>query len=162
VSFEAFHAFAHAAHPVGAWVLGTAVGAMVVDLIALVTYTLRHGHSDGRAGKTEITNSLMSPFMRPGGVRAGSWSRRILVSRNVVSNASLADGTATVGERLVVVGIIAFICCFVLVFLGGALLVMDEFPIAPVAPVFVGIWAFKLFKTARDDQREAKRARAGS
>lgn len=158
MNFDSIQGFAHAASPVGAWVLGVAVSIMVVDGILLVIYTIRHGQPDGNAGKVETVDRPMWPMWFRGVQTTRGWSRRrILVSRSgFISAESLADGTATLAERLMVVGIIVFIACFALLFLGAGLLVLEDNPIVILMSFAVGIWAFKLLKSAYKDYRQAK------
>ncbi len=165
MNLDAYHAFAHTASQVGAWMLGIVIGVMVVDLILMVIYTIRHGQSDARSGAVETDDTPLSPPMWMKG-RLGSWhgryKRRVLGSRSgLVSNESLADGTATRGERLMVVGIIAFMSCFFLVFLGAGLLTMEDNPVVLLMSVAVGAWLFSIFKGAYADHREAKKRVAG-
>ena len=160
MNIDAYHRFAHAATHVGAWMLGIVISVMVVDMVLMVIYTIRHGRSDGKRRTVETNDEPISPPMWMKG-RIGRWhgryKRRILVSRSgFISNESLADGTATFGERLMVVGIITFLFCFFLVFLGMGLLMMEDNPIVLLIPVAVGVWVFKIFKSAYTDYREAK------
>jgi len=160
MNLDAYHGFAHAASHVGAWLLGIVVSVMVVDMALMVIYTIRHGQPDGRSGTVETDDEPISPPMWMKG-KVGRWhgryKRRILASRSgFVSNESLADGTATLGERLMVVGIITFLFCFFLVFLGMGLLMMEDNPLVLVMPVAVGVWTFHNFKSSYTDYREAK------
>ena len=158
MNFDSIQSFAHAASPVGAWMLGIAVSIMFVDMILMVIYTIRHGRTDGEDGKTVTVDRPMSPMWFRGVQTTRGWSRRhILVSRrSFISVESLADGTATLPERLMVVGIIVFIACFTLLFLGAGLLVLEDNPIIILMSFAVGIWAFKLLKSAYKDYRQAK------
>jgi hypothetical protein len=161
MNLDAYHAFIHTASHVGAWMLGIVISVMVVDLILMVIYTIRHGQSDGRSGTVETDDEPLSPPMWMKG-RIGSWhgrtKRRIVASRSgFISNESLADGSATVGERLMVVGIITFLFCFFLVFLGMGLLMMEDNPLVLLMSAAVGVWLFNIFKGAHADYREAKK-----
>jgi len=161
MNLDDYHRFAHTAAHVGAWMLGIVISVMVVDLTLMVIHTIRRGQSDGRNGAVETDDQPMSPPMWMKG-RVGRWhgryKRRILASRSgFVSNESLADGTAPPGERWMVVGIITFMSCFFLVFLGAGLLTLDDNPLVLLMSAAVGVWLFNIFKGAHADYREAKK-----
>ncbi len=160
MNLDAYHGFAHAASPVGAWVLGFAVSVMVIAMVLMVIYTIRQGRPDDRRGTVETDAELISPPMWMKG-RVGRWhgryQRRILTSRSgFISNESLANGTATLAERWMVVGIITFMFGFFLMFLGMGLLTMDDNPVVLLMSVAVGIWVFNIFKRTYADYRAAK------
>lgn len=137
--------------------LRVTLSVMFVDGLALVIYVIRHGASDGEDGKTEIVGRPMSPVWLKGfGTWRGRSRRRILASHSdSISYKSLADGTATPTERLVVVGIKVFIVCFVLVWLGLGLLTLEDKPWVLLMAIVVCVWAFNWFRSAHKGQLAA-------
>jgi len=155
---DSIRSLAQAAHPIGAWVLGVSISVMLVDGILLVIFTLRYGKKDANEGKT-ITADRPTSSMRTRGLGISRvWTRkRVLTSRSgVVSIQSLADGTSTPVERLVVAGIVLFIFCFVLLFVGAGLMFLANNPFVMLMASFVIFWSVKLFREIYTDYCTAR------
>jgi hypothetical protein len=69
----------------------------------------------------------------------------------------LLDGTATVGERMMVLGILAAHLSFFLVFVGIGLMFIKEISVvALLFPLIPGLW---LYGNLREDWREYRQAK---
>jgi len=143
---------------IGRGVVIFAVTVLVTDIAALVLFTIRHGHSDNRAGKVITANSPLRS-MSPGAPPSWGWSKRkILVSKNqFVTMESLVDGTATLSERTLVAGIYTLFISFFLIFVGVGLILMQGLLIFALFPVIPGIW---LYKILRHNWQEYQKARS--
>jgi hypothetical protein len=157
VNFAAIQDFAHSASHVGAWVLRVTLSVMFFDGLALVIYAIRHGASDGEVGKTETVGRPMSPVWLKGfGTWRGRSRRRILASHSAsLSYESLADGTATPTDRLVVVGIKTFIVSFALMWVGLGMWKLEDKPWVLLMAIAVCVWGFNVLRSGHKGQLAA-------
>jgi hypothetical protein len=154
-------ALSDAAAPIGWWIAAGAAGVLVVDVAALATYTIRYGEPEGdndSAGDPAISPSLSNiPFTALSKVKM--LGRR----SGYVSTGSLVDGTATFGERMMVLGIVALFISFFLIFVGFSLLLAYVPLLALVFPIIPGVWVFvRLREMWRDYRRAKEKVRGGS
>lgn len=137
--------------------LRVALSVMLVDGLALVVYAIRHGSSDGEGGKTETVGRPMSPVWLKGfGTWRGRSRRRILASHgDSISYESLADGTATPADRLVVVGIKTFIVSFALMWVGLGMWKLEDKPWVLLMAIVVCVWGFNVLRSGHKGELEA-------
>jgi hypothetical protein len=156
-----YRAFVEAAARIGPRVTIVAAVILVLDLAALVTIMILRGQTD-RATGAVVDDGPMAMGLGP---RFGRSKRKILVSKSgFVTVESLVEGTATLAERLLVVGIFVLFASFFLVFVGVALMILQEWAVAAVLFVAVpGFFVFsRLIGPAWEKYREVKaRVRAG-
>ena len=160
-----YEGFVNAASRFGVAVLVAGAAGMLLCVIALSAYTILRGRSTGRRGRVVTDHRWLFPFAsrsRQGSRTAVVSKRKILIEKDTeISDESLVDGTATVGERLMYFGVIAFMACFYLVFVGIGLWMFKDFPLGLMFPVVVGFWFFGNMRTFwRDRQRAEARVAA--
>jgi hypothetical protein len=86
---------------------------------------------------------------------------KILGSRSgFITMESLVQGTATSGERMMVLGIITLFVSFFLVWLGAGLMLMKKLWILVLLPVLPGLFGYYNLRDAWDDYRKARRRAA--
>lgn len=152
-----YRAFVEAASQVGWRIALAAVIVLVADLAAMITYTIRFGQPDNLKGKviTEdrpLNVSLSNPPLM------GRSKVKMLGSRSgFVTMESLVDGTATFGERMMVLGIITLFISFFFIFVGGGLMLMKGLPILVLIPILPGLFVYFNLRAAWRDYQEAKR-----
>lgn len=150
-----YRAFTEAAARAGYVIIIVAVTLLVLDLAAIVTYMIRHGTKDDSQGSVVEEGPL--PMDVNMGV--GRSKRKILYKRNdFISMKSLVSGTATRGERMMVLGFFVLVTSFVSIFVGSGLMFMKDLLVMglffPAIPVF---WAAaKLACPIWRDYREEK------
>jgi hypothetical protein len=146
-----------AAARVGWVVLSFAVTVFVVDVIAVMIYTWRHGESDDQKGKV-ITESRSLSSMSLGYPPLMGWSKRkILGSKSeFVTVESLVAGTATFAQRMYVLGIIIAFVSFGLIWAGIGLMGMKYLLIFILVPVLPGLW---VYYNLQDDWKAYRKAK---
>jgi hypothetical protein len=150
--------FVEAASPVGARIGVVAAIVLVADIAAMVIYTLRQGKSDDLKGKVVTENRPMTAMSLGRPPMMGRSKRKILFTKSeVVSMESLLDGSATFGERMMVLGIITAFISFFSVFLGVGLMLMKNLVISVLFPIGPGILVYNFARDAWHDYREAKK-----
>jgi hypothetical protein len=150
--------FALAASHVGSWILAIAVTTFVLDLIVMSIYTIRQGKSDDRKG-TVITEKRAMGSMSIGVTRQiGRSKLKILGSKSgFVTDDSLVDGTATLGQRLMVLGIIGALISFIFIFVAAGLMLMKETPAALLFPAISGLWLYSALREMWQGHQQAKK-----
>jgi hypothetical protein len=163
MEYEGYDHVVETASRVGWVVLIFAVGFLAADLATMIVYTIRHGQSDEQEANVVTENrplSAMSPRVPP----PMGWSKRkILGSKNQFTTMeSLIDGTATFGERMMVVGILTAFVAFFSIFVGAGLMLMKNLLILALFPVIPGIWLSRIAREISQDYRAAKKRVAAS
>ena len=129
LDLPSFQAFAQIAAMAGKWI---AIGAGVVlagDVMALVAYTIRRSQTHTME-KNTITSHRALNLEVDNLPRVGRSKIKMLGSRSsFVTAQSLVDGSATRGERLMVLGIVAMFVAFGLIFVGWGLMLMKSLPL---------------------------------
>lgn len=161
VSFEnshAYRAFVEMASRIGERVLIVAIVVLVADMAALVIYTIRHGESDRTKGKVFVANRpLRSMSLGYGPLMGWSKVKSLGGKRSFVTMESLVDGSATLAERMMVVGIVAVFIAFFSIFLGVGLILMKRLAILVLFPVVPGLFVLRAASEAWKDYRAAKK-----
>jgi len=156
-----YRAFVEAAARIGPRIAVTAAVVLVLDLAGLVALTLLYGQTDRKRGEV-VDDGPMATRLTP---QFGRSRRKILVSKHeFVAVESLVDGSATLADRLLVIGIFVLYASFFLIFVGAALTVLQEWAAGAVLFVAIpGLFVFtRLFGPALEKYREVKaRIRAG-
>jgi hypothetical protein len=148
-----YSAFVVAAARAGWVILIGAIVIFVADLGAMVVYAIRHGHADVESG-TVVTGGPMASLDPR---LMGRSKRKILGSRSgFASMESLVSGTATFGERMLVLGICIALASFFLIFLGAGLMLMPKLVILALLPTVPGFLLCEGARSAWKDYREAK------
>lgn len=151
-----FHAFAAAAGRVGWWLGGGAVTVLVCDIAALVAFTIRFGETD-EGGDPIAADGGPNPFLNTMPLaysRFKQFGRR----NSFVTTESLVDGTATLGERLFVLGIIVFLISFFLIFVAISLVTLPGLGlVALVWPSIPGIVVYMQLRDGWHEYRAAKK-----
>jgi hypothetical protein len=146
-------------------ILLTVVGALfLTTLAALIFYTIRHGKSDADQdpsadSKESITAGQMGTIGTNRLIAKANYrtKKKILASRSgFITDDSLAEGTATPGERWMVRGIKLFITLFWLLFVSIGLMTMKS---NLLAVFFIIIPSFWFFGNVRSWQRGAEAAK---
>jgi hypothetical protein len=71
----------------------------------------------------------------------GRSKRKILGSKSdFITNDSLVDGSATFGQRIMVLGIITACLSFFSIFVGAGLILLKDSPLAGLFQIVPGIW----------------------
>jgi hypothetical protein len=151
---------------IGKWMLVCSAAVLLSTMLALAVYVLRMGVS----GDADVR-----PSVQPFGPRSvsgqsgfslykGRSRLKVMFSRerNITMD-SLVDGTATRGERAVVIAVQVAFVSFWFVFLGGALtLVADTSGLSLFLPAVVGLWLFGILAAQWRDLNAARRKLARS
>jgi hypothetical protein len=139
-----YHHFVQSASVIGLPILIASISIGLIDLVAMSAYVLRSGRKGDSERKTVIGDRV------PGSMSSsapGVSKEKILLERNsFVSMESLADGSASRSDRLMVAGIVIFLVCFFLVFLGWGLFAMKDFAVAILFPIIPGIVVFRMLR----------------
>jgi 1,4-dihydroxy-2-naphthoate octaprenyltransferase len=149
--------FVAGASQVGWRILVVAVTVMLADAVAMIVYTIRHGEKDGQKGKVVTENrnlgmSVGSPALM------GRSKRKMLGRRSqFITDESLVDGTATFGQRMMVVGIITFVFSFFLVFVGMALILTKQTPIGLLFLTIPSLFLYNFAREAWHGHQEARK-----
>ncbi len=133
----AVRAFADAAARVGWWLGAAAVAVLVCDIAYLVVYAIRFGtpDNDDDALAAEGPNPFLNT-MPLGYSRFRQFGQR----SSYVTTQSLVDGTATFGDRMIVLAIIVFLVSFFLIFVAIALVTLPDLRLAAsLWPLIPGI-----------------------
>ncbi len=154
-----YERFAVVVSHVGILLLLAAVTGMVLTIAGMTAYTILRGRATGRRGRviTDYVPVLPSDRLRPRGrIAAVRRSKILLEKQTEITDESLVDGSATLGERLMVIGIITFMTCFFLLFVGIGLCLLKDNPIGLFFPLIAGFWFFKSMLAMREGRRSAK------
>jgi hypothetical protein len=150
-----YRAFVEAAARISPRVSIFAAIVLVLDIVPMAIYTIRQGKTDIRKGTVIADGPLPGLSVNP----LGRSKRKILASKNkFITMESLLKGTATFGERMMVLGIFILYISFFFIFVGGALITMKEWLIVAILFVVVpGLWVYAaLIHPVWRDYREVK------
>jgi hypothetical protein len=143
---------------VGWVVLIFAAIVLVADIAAIAIYIVLRGQSDNLKGKVITENRPLSAMSLRIPSPMGWSKRKVLGSKSeFVSMESLVDGTATLGERMMVAGFFAAAIAFFSIFVGAGLMMMQNLWIFGLFPVIPGIWLYRILRETSQDYREAKK-----
>jgi hypothetical protein len=155
---KAYRNFVEAASPLGVRIIVVAALVLVADIAAMIVYTIRQGKSDNLKGTVVTENRPMTAMSFGTPPMMGRSKRKILGSKSeFVSMESLLDGSATLGERIMVLGIITVFISFFSIFLGVGLMLMKNLVLSVLFPVVPGILVYSF---ARDVWRDYKKAKS--
>jgi hypothetical protein len=156
-SFQAnagYRAFVAAFARAGWVILICATIVFVVDLAAMIVYTIRSGKTDARSGKV-VAGGPLQMSLNP--ALMGRSKQKVLGSRSqFISMESLASGSATFGERLMMLGICIALASFFSIFLGVGLLLTQKLVILVLIPIVPGFVLCKAAHSAWTEYRQAK------
>ena len=152
-----YHSGVDAAARLGRYILAGAVAVLVLDLTALVVLAAARGESDGTKSKVVVEKRLFGTLssFAPGRTVFKSLGGR----QSYVSARSLADGTATLADRMVVAGSALFLVAFFLVFLGAGLVFMKDLLVLGLLPILPGVFVFRILRAGWRDYRAARATR---
>lgn len=141
------------------WVVLIFAGTVLVaDIAAMTIYTIRQGQSDHLEGKVITENRPLSAMSLRIPPPMGWSKRKMLGSKSeFITMDSLVDGTATFGERMMVVGIFTAFVSFFSIFVGAGLMLMKNLLILVLFPVIPGIWLYRFMRETLQHYQEAKR-----
>lgn len=155
---ESYKDVVETASRIGQDVLIFAVTVLVVDLVAMIVYTIRHGQSDNLEGKVITENRPLGAISLRYPPLMGLSKRKMLGSKSgYVTMDSLVDGSATFAERMMVVGIITAMVSFFLIFVGVGLLLMKDLLIFVLFPVIPGMWLYTIVREVWQEHQEASK-----
>jgi len=148
----------------GSILLMVVVPLFLTTLATLVFYAIQHGKPDADQGssadsKESITADQMGTIGPNRQIARANYrtKEKILASRSgFITDDSLADGTATPGERWMVRGIKLFFALFLLLFVSIALMTMKSNLLAVFFIIIPGMW---FLGNARSWQRGAEAAK---
>jgi len=143
-----------AASRVGWVILLAAVTVLLADIAIIAVYTVRQGRSAHRRG-TVVTEQR--PFMTLGSRLGRSRLRVLYGKRGRITAESLVDGTATFGERVMVLGMATAFVSFLFVWVGSGLILMKGLAICVLIPILPGVFVYNALRTGWKDFRKAKR-----
>jgi len=147
-AYRGFDRAVEIAAAIGWVILVLAAIVLVANLAAMAFYTIRRGTRDRQEGKVVTVHQTLGvspsvPF--PAGI---SKLKMLHSSHAHVSMESLVRGTAAPGDRMMVLGIIASLVAFFLIFVGAGLMLSKESLVAAVFfPTVPGLW---LYRSLRD------------
>ncbi|PYM92428.1 MAG: hypothetical protein DME04_15410 [Candidatus Rokuibacteriota bacterium] len=127
---------------VGWAILILAVTVLVTDLIAMTIYTLRRGSPDRREGKVVTVPQVLGAWPSAPSPTGASKVKMLRARHAYISMESLVRGTATRGERMMVLGIVTALVAFFLVFVGTGLVLAKELLVAALLPTVPGLWLY--------------------
>jgi hypothetical protein len=147
--------FVEGASYIGWGILVLAATVLVADIAAMVIYTIRQGDSDDLKGKVITENRVIGSISS---FAPGISKLKILGSKSeFITMESLLDGSATFGERMIVLGIITLFISFFSIFLGIGLMLMKDLVISVLFPVIPGIYVYRFARDAWQDYQKAKK-----
>jgi hypothetical protein len=160
MNLAAYDRFVAAASPMGQRIFFVSGGILVSVVVAMVIYVIRNGERDEPEEGVVTVDRPMSPvFFKGIGVSKGTSKRKVLASKSgFISDESLVDGTATFGQRMMVLGTIVLFACFFLLFVGAGLMGMESNPLAILLPIVPGVFVFNFARDAWRDHQTAKQA----
>ena len=141
------------------WVVLVFAGTvLVLDMAAMTIYIVRRGRSDDLEGKVITENRPLSAMSLRIPPPMGWSKRKMLGSKSeFVPMESLVDGTATLGERMMVAGFFTAAIAFFSIFVGLGLMMMKDLLIFVLFPVIPGIWLYRIVRETSQGYREAKK-----
>jgi len=142
---------------IGRIVLVVAITLLVIDLGAMIVYTLRRGMPDRRVGAivTERHPLCASLGLAPS---AGVSKLKMLYGKGAdIPMETLVNGSATAAERMMVRSIVTLFIAFFLVFVGCGLMVAEQLLVGALSPVVPGLWVYARLHEAWNDYRQAKK-----
>jgi hypothetical protein len=143
MEYRGYGDFIEAASQIGLGILIFAATVLVADLAAMIVYTIRRGQSDNLAGKVVTENRPLGSVSLGYPPLTGRSKLKILASKGgYIAMESLVDGTATFGERMMVLGIITVFISFFLIWVGLGLILMKNLLILALVPVLPGLWVY--------------------
>jgi hypothetical protein len=157
MAHEGYGEFVETASRAGWAILFVALAALASAMIAGIVYTLHRGRPRRRG---EIVSERRAPgAMFLGIPPPAGWSKRRILggARHAVTMESLADGSASLGDRLLVLDIVVVFAAFFLAWLGLGLILMEKLLILALVPVLPGLWVYANLREDWRLYREAKR-----
>lgn len=157
---DAYDRFAAAAAPIGIDVVIVGVVLMLSAIGFLAFYAFRYGTPDDDQGRTvtDKTNSMLQNSMNGfTSMRQASRRKMVFARDGEITDDSLVDGTATPGQRMVVVCIIMMFVSLFLLFLGVSLWWMKDNPIVMFFPPVMALWLGNFLRIAWRDRQKAKK-----
>jgi hypothetical protein len=154
-----YRAFTAAAARAGQVIAEVAVALLLLALAFIVVYVLTHGKKDASEGA--VTEEGPMPMRL--GPSFGRSKRKYLVKRNdYITMESLVRGTATPGERMLVLSTFVLFLSFFSIFLGAGLMFMENLIILGLFPVIPGLWLYGAFlgPVWKDYRKEKAKLRA--
>jgi threonine/homoserine/homoserine lactone efflux protein len=160
MNLAAYNRFVAALSPIGLRILIAAGVILILDLVAMVVYVFRNGERDEPEKGVTTVHQPMTPVLLngPGLTRGISKRKKLAGASGLITDESLVDGTATLGQRMMVGGICIFFVSFFLVFLGIGLVSLKDNPLAVFFPIVPGIFLFNFARDAWRDHQKAKAA----
>ncbi|MBZ5550532.1 MAG: hypothetical protein LAO22_21670 [Acidobacteriia bacterium] len=150
---------------VGNYLMATSWIVLILDLSAMAIYTIRSGSRDsekqdsGSTAKAILASSAgTSTTSRP--IVAGTYRSRkkILVQASgFVTDDALVDGTATLGQRMMVRGIKLWFACMWLIMVSGGLWMLPNNILGVILIVGPSIWFSMVVRVWHRDYRAAQR-----
>jgi len=157
-AYRGYRDFVAAIAPIGRAIVIASAIVLAADVIAMATYTLLRRHGSPRpsedrgiqprsAGERTFADGRRGKRFPPTRIAVGAF----------VSFESLIDGSATRGERMMAMGIVAALVAFFLIFVGAGLALAQYVLLAALFPVGPALWLFRILRDMRQDYRETKR-----
>ena len=126
----------------------------VADLVALSAYTLSRGAD---AGPREVVTDDRPLGTTPGRTLFGSSKLRMLHRKSgYVTVESVVDGSATFGERMMLLGILSALLAFALIWVGMGLMLAQRLLVCVLLPIPAGAVAYSNLRIAWRQYRSAK------
>ena len=157
---DAYDRFAAAAAPIGIDIVIVGVVLMLSAIGFLAVYAFRYGTPDEDEGRTvtDRTSAMMPVFVDGlSSVRKASRRKVVYGREGEITDDSLVDGTATPGQRMVVVCIITMFVSLFLLFLGVSLWWMKDNPIVVFFPFVMAAWLGNFLRIVWRDRQKARR-----
>ena len=142
----------------------------VADLAAMIIYTIRKGtrsdddDDDSSEGMTDSDGSLtadaagtLASDQQLVAANYKTKKKTLIQQSGFVSDDSLADGTATAAERMMVHGIQVFFVLFWLLFVSAGMIGMKSNPLAVFLIIVPTIWFLGNVRSWRKDAASAKK-----
>ena len=140
----------------------------VADLAAMIIYTIRKGtpndDDDSPDGMTDSDGSLtadaagtLASDQQLVAANYKTKKKTLIQQSGFVSDDSLADGTATAAERMMVHGIQVFFVLFWLLFVSAGMIGMKSNPLAVFLIIVPTIWFLGNVRSWRKDAASAKK-----
>ena len=149
---------------IGSRVLVAAVTVLVLDLAAMITYTIRNGSRDEDASEPAGLKSsvlLDNPRRRTGmeqivNRRYRSKTKILGRASGFITDDSLIDGTATLGQRMMVRGIRLWFACMWLILVSAGMSIVSRNILGIWLIVAPTVWFAMVVRLWHDDYQTAK------